>query len=294
MTIFESVSEGVYLEGLSIDYPRDLIWYSDVVAGGVHGVKTDGSKVAVFNEGRQWTGGVMMNRDGSVLSTGEGGIMWNHLESGKSGWLLREIDGKPINGINEMWPDGKGGIFFGTIDMESVIKAEATRPTAIYRLAVDGKVSQLDADIFFSNGIGYDPDLRRFYCCDSFNKVWTWDVDPDFSLSNRRVLIEKDDADGLALDVEGNVWVTGFGTNKTIIRLRPDGTELEPFTTPQGCTTQLRFGGKDMCDVYLTVVPADAGERLKEGKPLSGNSCLYRGRSEIPGVGLQPANFTLI
>jgi hypothetical protein len=61
-------------------------------------------------------GGVLVNEDGSVLSSGPGGIMWNNPDTGKSGWLLREIDGNPINGINEMIPDGTGGIDFGTSD----------------------------------------------------------------------------------------------------------------------------------------------------------------------------------
>jgi sugar lactone lactonase YvrE len=106
---FEKVASGVYLEGLAVAYERNVIWYSDIIAGGIHGVRPDGSKVQPFNEGRMWTGGVMMNGDGSVLSTGQGGTMWNNPDSGKSGWLLDRLDrldGKPINGVNEMVPDG--------------------------------------------------------------------------------------------------------------------------------------------------------------------------------------------
>src|ERR1700726_4140131 len=75
---FEKVASGVYLEGLAVAYERNVIWYSDIIAGGIHGVRPDGSKVQPFNEGRMWTGGVMMSGDGSVLSTGQGGTMWNN------------------------------------------------------------------------------------------------------------------------------------------------------------------------------------------------------------------------
>ena len=44
-----------------------------------------------------WTGGIMMNEDGSVLSTGQGGIMRNNPDTGKSGWLLDELEGKPFS-----------------------------------------------------------------------------------------------------------------------------------------------------------------------------------------------------
>ena len=91
---FEKIASGIYLEGLAVDVERDLVWYSDVVAGGVHAVTRDGS-IRSFNEDRMWTGGIMLNRDGTALSSGQGGIAWNHPETGRSGWLLQEIDGDP-------------------------------------------------------------------------------------------------------------------------------------------------------------------------------------------------------
>ncbi len=290
---YAAIAEGIYLEGLSYDFARDVIWYSDVIAGGIHGVRPDGSKVGAFNQSRMWTGGVMMNSDGAVLSTGEGGIMWNHPDTGKSGWLLDRLEGKPINGINEMWPDGTGGIFFGTNDLEMVIAAKDTRPTALYRLTVDRAVIKLADGLRFSNGIGYDATRKSLYCCDSFASAWAWDVAADLSLSGKRVLLDRDDCDGLAIGSDGNVWITGFRSPGVIRRVAPDGTVLASVPTPAGSTTQIRFGGADLCDYYITVVPADGGERLKEGKPLSGGSYLYRGRSQVPGVAVAAANFRL-
>src|SRR5215211_2943745 len=92
MDEFKKIASGLYLEGLAVDNARDVIWYSDVIAGGIHGVTPDGTKVGSFNEARMWTGGVMINSDGAVLSSGEGGIMWNHPDTGRSGWLLQELD----------------------------------------------------------------------------------------------------------------------------------------------------------------------------------------------------------
>lgn len=290
---FEKIASGVYIEGLAIDFERDVIWYSDVIAGGIHGVKPDGTKVASFNETRMWTGGVLMNADGCVLSSGEGGIMWNDPESGACGWLLSTIDGEPINGINEMVPDGTGGIFFGTNDIEMVIKGEQTRPTAIYRLCPDGRTIRLAGDIGFSNGIMFDPVRRRFYCNDTFRGTWAFDVGEDLTLSNRRLFLEKEDADGMILDAEGNIWITGFRSS-FITRLTPDGQELARFETPAGSITQARFGGPDMRDVYFNSVPSDGGDTLKEGGEIRGsNSFLFRTRAETPGMKIPPAGFNL-
>lgn len=290
---FSEIARGLYLEGLTVDHDREVVWYSDVIAGGMHGVTFDGTKVGSFNEERMWTGGALMNEDGSVLSTGQFGIMWNHPETGRSGWLLRELEGEPINGINEMWPDGTGGIFFGTNDIASIIEGKDTHPTRLYRLTLDGEAIRLADDIRFTNGLAFDPLAKRLYCNSTFECAWVFDVADDLTLSNKRLLLDKEDVDGMSLDTRGNVWITGFRSNY-LTRIAPDGTELPRIQTPPGSITQVRFGGQDGCDYFFNVVPADGGDTLKEGGEITqANSILYRGRSDVPGIRIPPARFKL-
>jgi sugar lactone lactonase YvrE len=289
---FQRVASGLYLEGLVVDSVRRAVWYSDVIAGGVHGIMADGSGMS-FGRDRKWTGGLLMNADGSVLSSGPGGIMWNDPATGRSGWLLHEMDGKAINGINEMIPDGTGGIYFGTVDIERVVRAEPTRATAIYRLTVEGDVIKVAGDINFSNGLMLSEDRKRFYCNDTFVGTWVFDVLPDLTLSNRRMLLDKPDADGMALDAQGNIWITGFRSS-SVTRLRPDGSALLPLPTPAGAITQIRFGGADLRDYYINTVPAAGGDNLKDGVPLvAQDSHMCRGRSETPGMPIPAARFII-
>lgn len=289
---FEPVAAGLYLEGLAVDTQRNIVWYSDVIAGGVHGLMRDGSTVTL-NPERMWTGGILLNADGAVLSSGAGGIMWNNPESGKSGWLIREIDGRPINGINEMMPDGTGGIYMGTVDIEQIVKGEPTRPATLYRLTVDRKVIPVAQGLGFANGIMLSADRRHLYYNDTFDATYVFDVGPDLSLSDRKRFVDKDDCDGMALDADGNLWITGFRSS-AITRVKSDGTPLAPIATPAGAITQIRFGGADMRDYYLTSVPGDGGDSLKVGVlPTEKKSILYRGRSDMPGMPIAPACFTL-
>jgi sugar lactone lactonase YvrE len=290
---YEALASGIYLEGLAVDHDRGIVWYSDVIGGGIHGVKPDGTPVTSFNHDRMWTGGIMVNADGAVLSTGQGGIMWNDPETGRSGWLIDAINGQPINGVNEMTPDGSGGIFFGTIDVERIIEGKDTRPCALYRLTADRELILVADGIGFTNAIAFDRPGRRFYCNDTFRRTWAWDVSGDLSLANQRVLLEKEDCDGMALDAEGNVWITGF-RSQFLERVRPDGSLLDRIATPKGSVTQVRFGGADGRDFYITTVPADGGDTLKEGGAITQrNSILYRGRAEPPGRPIEPVNFRL-
>jgi sugar lactone lactonase YvrE len=290
---YTTLAGGVYLEGLAVDPERGVIWYSDVIGGGIHGVKPDGTPVGVLDPERMWTGGIMINADGSVLSSGQGGVRWNNPATGASGWLIDKLDGQPVNGINEMWPDGEGGMFFGTLDIESVIAARVTRPTELWRLTRGGQTIRLAEGLRFTNGIAYNPRLAQFYCSETFGKGLAWDVTPDLQLTNKRVLLDRDDCDGLALDVEDTIWIPGVYSPGIIRRVTPLGEELAPVPTPPGATTQIRFGGADGRDFYITLVPADAGDCLRTGRPLSGTSTLQRGRSAVAGVKIAPTRFDL-
>lgn len=290
---FTPIARGLYLEGLAVDYARNLVWYSDVLAGGIHGVTFGGDEVTVLNPERMWTGGVMLNADGAVLSSGERGIMWNHPDTGKSGWLIDTIGGVRINGINEMWPDGEGGIFFGTSDLVAIIAGQPSAETSIYRLTVDREAVLVARDVGFTNGLAYDAARRRLYCNNTFKCTWAFDVAPDLTVSNQVNWLDKEDVDGMALDAEGNVWITGFRSN-FITRIAPDGHALPPVETPAGSITQVRFGGPDMRDFVLCSVPADGGDTLKEGGQITEtNSVIYRGRSEVPGLRVEPSRFVL-
>ncbi len=290
---YRILAEGIYLEGLAVDHASGTIWYSDVIAGGIHGVTPEGAKLGVLDPERMWTGGILVNRDGAILSSGQGGIRWNHPESGTSGWLIQELDGAPVNGINEMWPDGEGGIFFGTLDIAGVIAARETRPTALWRLTRDGQTIKLADGLRFTNGIAYDPARAAFYCSSTFDKGYAWDVTPDLTLANPRVILDRDDCDGCALDVDGNIWFTGVFSPGILRRVTPAGEELAPVATPPGATTQLRFAGADARDLYIVLVPEDAGRCLRDGEPLSGTSTLCRGRSPVAGVKVAATGFAL-
>ena len=272
--VFEKLASGIYLEGLAVDFARDVIWYSDVIAGGVHGVTPKGDKVASFNTSRMWTGGVLIDEGGAVLSSGQGGIMWNDPDTGKSGWLIDTIDGAPINGVNEMIPDGSGGIYFGTVDIEMIEKGQPPRPAAIYRLTTDGEVKLMAQGLGFANGIMVSPDRKKLYYNDTFDSTYAFDILPDMSLTNRRKLLEKFDCDGMTLDVNGNLLLTGFRSG-FLVRITPDGTALPQFDTPAPAITQVRFGGTDVRDIYFTSVPADGGDTLKEGGEITAREFFF-------------------
>lgn len=292
MAIIETwrkLAAGLYLEGLTVA-ADGAVWYSDVIGGGVHG-HADGQPSHILCQGRMWIGGLVQNDRGYILCTGQGGIFAADPNTGAVQCVLDTIDGQLINGINEMAADGHGGLYFGTIDLDAVLAGQTPGGGQLFHLAANGTVRCVYPQVGFANGMVLSADGSTLYLNESFDGTYAFDVGPDGDLSYRRRILVKPDCDGMALDCEGSVWVTGFQSSH-ITRLSPSGEEMERVATPAPAITQIRFGGDDMRDVYITAVPADAGERLAEGKLPKGEvSFLYSGRSSV--AGLIPPTITL-
>jgi len=287
---FEVVCRGVYLEGLCADAAS--VWVSDPIKGGVRQIRSDGAVTAWLPE-KRWVGGLLLNADGKVLISGEGGVIWLDGATGATGVLVDQADGRPLLGVNEMVATADGGIYFGSLDAPAIMRGEPPGPASLYRMDVDGGVREVRGGLKFSNGVGVSPDGRRLYHNETFVGVSAYDILPDGSLGAGEFLLEKPDCDGLAVDAEGGVWITGFATN-AITCLHPDGALKGLVEFPGGGATNVRFGGPDRRDLYVTSVAAGAADKLKAGVwPTVEESALYRGRSEVPGLPYRPARFPL-
>ena len=287
---FTPLARGRYLEGLAVD--ARTVWFTDVILGGVQGLHADGSTSHWLPE-RLWIGGVALNEDGSVLCSGPDRINWFNAATGRSGSLLNSINGVPLSGVNEMCADTEGGLIFGTLDIESIVKGQKTLPVALYRLDVDGNVTLLSDGLTFCNGLSVSLDGSKLYHNESFVGTFVYDIAADGSLGPRRMLLEKKDCDGIALDARGHLWLSGFASQE-LLCLRPDGTVEQRLAFPGGAATNVRFGGVDQHEIYMTVVPLTAGAQIARGElPSEPNSVLYRTRSPVPGRAIRKTRFRL-
>jgi len=285
---FEPLVQGYYLEALIVD--GTTVWYSDVVEGGIRRLDAKGV-TTTFLPDRRLVGGVLLNDDGCVLVSGSGGIVWVNPATNASGVLIDTVDGMPLLGVNEMRPDGNGGCYFGSIDMPAIERGKTPGPVGLYRLAADGKAIKLWDGLVFTNGLTPNADGTRLYHNESFVGTFAYDIKPDGSLANRAMLLEKIDCDGIALDVDGCVWVSGFSSGE-LLRLKSDGTIVQRIPLPGDAATNVRFGGADGRDIYVTVVSRASAQALKDGKmPASKNSVLYRGRSDVAGLAIPKTRF---
>ena len=282
MIAFTEIARGFYLEGLLVD--GEDIWFTDVIEGGVKNLHTG----QIVMPGRTMIGGLLRNDDGSLLVAGLGGIDWVNPATGATGTLVSGIDG-----ANEMRSDGAGGILFGSIDLPAVLAGRTPGPSSICRVAQDGTLSVLYEGLAFANGLSLNPEGTALYFNESFAAVRRFPVGPGLTLGAMETMQDKYDCDGLALDVAGNVWICGFASDH-LLCLAPDGRELERIALPGPACTNVRFGGADMRDLYVTVVDPAAAQKLAEGVPLTEqSSALYVARAPVAGAPISRSEFSL-
>lgn len=144
--------------------------------------------------------------------------------------LLDRINGKPIDGPNDLVMDAKGGIYI--TDPQFTPETTKSQPgKQVYYLAPDGTARVVigPGEYAMPNGVELSPDGKTLYVNNTWlqpgeNFVWAYDVAADGSLSNRRqfamlglkteVLEAKNaadrfdsGADGTAVDSDGRYYV---------------------------------------------------------------------------------------
>jgi sugar lactone lactonase YvrE len=201
---------------------------SHLTHGGAHNLYTGGS---LDLQEPLHPNGIALDRDGSFiiahLAMDSGGI-FRLQRTGQLIPILRALDGETLNATNFVMFDSAGRLWV-TVSTRQHPRTNAFRPNVAdgFIVLIDGKGPRIVADnIGFSNEIRIDERRKCLYVAESYGKRLTrFDLAADGSLSGRTVVSEfgvGEIPDGIALDVEGAVWMTCTVANR-LIRIQPDG-----------------------------------------------------------------------
>jgi sugar lactone lactonase YvrE len=155
----------------------------------------------------------------------------------------------------------------------------------MYRIDLDGSVTELYGGVGVSNGIGLSPDGSALYHVDSTSRgLWVHDLDAGGAVSNRRhvgrAAFERGIPDGMAVDSDGNLWVAHVA-GRRIAKLSPTGELLDELEVPARWVTSCAFGGSDWGDLYVVSADNTDDEALR--------GCIWRCRPGVKGLPTPPA-----
>lgn len=114
----------------------------------------------------------------------------------------------------------------------------------VYRLQLNGDIEQiLDIDqIKNPNGLAFTADCKCLYIANTGINIMAFDVDKNGNLSNQRVFITTKNANGIAVDIAGNIYVPAPKTGIDVYNSK--GEKIGNWPGPQR-VVNMTFGGED-------------------------------------------------
>lgn len=228
------------------DQPNNKIWKYD----------TNG-QLSVYLDSAGRSNGLFIDKKGNLLSCAdEKNQLWSINRNKKITVLVNSLDGKKLNGPNDLWVSPRGNIYF-TDPYYQRSWWTRTQPEIdgekVYLLTQGSRtpVPLIDS-LQRPNGIAGTPDGKYLYVSDlNGNKTYRYVINKDGSLSNGQLFAGMG-SDGMTIDDRGNVYLTGNG----ITVFNSHGNQIAHIAIPEKWTANVAFGGKRRNQLFITASQA--------------------------------------
>ena len=221
-------------------------------------------KFSTFSDNPGRANGMYFDKKGNLVAcSDEENQVWSFDENGKPTVLVTDYEGKLLNGPNDIWIDPKGGIYL----TDPLYKRDYWKRNPemqqdgehVYYLSPNSKkLVRVDDKLKKPNGIIGTADGKKLYVADiGDNKTYVYDIAQNGLLTNRTLFVSKG-SDGMILDEEGNLYITGDGV--TVFDKK--GEQIAHFPVHKGWTANLCFGGKNHDLLFITAETAVYGLKM--------------------------------
>jgi gluconolactonase len=291
----------IVAEGLR--FPEGPVWLTDgsivlveIEAGRITRVYPDGRKETVATPGGG-PNGAALGPNGKLYVCNNGGFAWSDmdgllipgtladdysggrievvdLESGAVEVLIREIDGRPLSGPNDLVFDAHGGFYFTDLGK---IRAHSTDHGGVFYAKADGSGAVTVAyPVDHPNGCGLSPDGKTLYVAQTSQRnLLAFDIEapgkvtptPFFpgrvvsSWPGRALL------DSMAVTADGQVVVATLLDGAGLTSVDPLTGAHTHYPCPDLLTTNICFGGPDMRDAWVCLSTTGKLARMRWDRP---------------------------
>ena len=244
-------SEFLFTEGPAVDAEGN-VYFTDQPNDKIMKWSTDGS-LSVFMEGTGRSNGLFIDKNGNLIACADlNNQLWMIDKNKNVTVLVKDFEGKKMNGPNDLWIDPQGGIYF----TDPFYKRDYWNRTEkeieeenVYYLSPDRKKLTIAASgLMQPNGIIGTPDGKKLYVADiKGRKTYSFVIQKDGTLTDKKLFADMG-SDGMTVDSKGNVYLTGKGV--TVFNSK--GEKIETIAIEAPWTANACFGGKDRKTLFVT------------------------------------------
>ena len=209
--------------------------------------------------------GMRFDKAGNLLACAdEKNELWSISPDKKVTVLVSEFDGRLLNGPNDLWVRPDGNLYFTDplYAREYWTRDKASQQSGRYVYFFDIKTKKavpVVTDLKEPNGIIGHPDGQMLYVSDiGARKTYSYSVKANGNLENKALFCEAG-SDGMTLDVEGNVYLTGKG----VTVFDKTGRKLLNIPIPEPWTGNVTFAGKDRDLLFITASKRVYGIKMR-------------------------------
>ncbi len=221
-------------------------------------------KLSVFMQPSGRSNGMNFDRKGNLISCAdENNQLWLIDPSGKKEVIVKDFEGKLLNGPNDVYVRPDGGFYLSDPYYQRPWWKHTAMPQdkqCVYFLSADRKkLIRVADDLVQPNGLIGTPDGKQLYVADiGANKTYRYDMQKDGALTGKQLFCALG-SDGMTIDGDGNLFLTGKG----VTIFDKEGKQIERIDVPEPWTANVCFGGKDRQTLFITASKGFYSIRMK-------------------------------
>jgi gluconolactonase len=198
--------------------------------------------------------GMYFDPQGNLIACAdERNELWSIAPDGTVTVILSRYNDKPLNGPNDVWMRPDGGIYFTDPFYRRSWWEHDTTPQDgqhVYFFSADRRqLLRVIDDLEQPNGIIGTPEGNTLYVADiGAGKTYRFTIAENGRLTGKALIVEYG-SDGMTLDDEGNLYLTGDG----VLVLDKAGRPIQHIKVPdQRWTANVSFCSKDRRTLFMT------------------------------------------
>lgn len=275
----EGFTQDIQLVASGCDFPEGPAWDGDSILYSSNCnsdwiTRISGDRVDTFvvkptqsiNFGK--TNGLTVFRDGSIYACDYGiGAIIRFTPQGICSIVLNGYEQKPFNRPNDLAFDPQGNLYFTDPKSYGADKKDGRLFAYFFE---QKQLIMLKDSLAFPNGIAFSADGKSLYVCESaLARILQFPVMEDGTLAEAEVFVvlPGGDPDGIAFDVDDNLYVAHFGSG-TVFVLSSEGEIIREIQIPGQRPTNVEFGDEDLKTLYIT--EAETNSVYRVSNPIAG------------------------